>query len=410
VLYECVTGHPPFQRDSDVAMLYAHLQDERPHASAVRADVPPALDALLVRGMARDADERYQSGSALARALREALGQTSTTLPFAVQPPAQTPQPTQGGGSTPPLSAPPVAPTQAGSHQPSPLPAAQTQIRTTPPPGAYVPPGSGGASTPQGPGRNGGNRTPLLIGGGVAALAVGAIVAVALASGGGGGGGTSTQVIDTTTPPTTETTESLTTQTTTTGPTGPTSTDPTDPNTIPALDGVYHSDAGPEFGYPAGWTLDKTARKDTPKETFFEYVAAGSHGVTNTPMYARVVFGPPADFDFFDSVTQLVNKAKDSVRNSPFTWTATFNPSPATVTIDGAPGALLGFSWKSKSTADPTEGAGYLFVARNAAQKKWIYGWTAYDTEDGNEVGTVRIDARRDTLAKMVDTVRWSSS
>ncbi len=137
VLYECVTGHPPFQRDSDVAMLYAHLQDERPHASAVRGDVPPALDALLVRGMARDPDERYQSGSALARALREALGKGSATLPFPVQAPPTT-QATQVGGSTPPLSPPPpgadpdrtaAALAAAGGPHPGPLHATAGPVR-----------------------------------------------------------------------------------------------------------------------------------------------------------------------------------------------------------------------------------------------------------------------------------------
>ena len=98
------------------------------------------------------------------------------------------------------------------------------------------------------------------------------------------------------------------------------------------------------------------------------------------------------------------------MRNSPFTWTATFNAAPQNVTIDGAPGAVLGYSWKSKSTADPTEGAGYLFVARNVAQKKWIYGWAAYDTEDSETVGQTRIDTRRTTLADVLDTIHWTSS
>src|SRR5262249_4100597 len=233
-----------------------------------------------------------------------------------------------------------------------------------------------------------------------------------LASGGGGGGNTTTQVLNPTTttapPPTTTTTPPTTTTTPPTTSTVPTSTDPTDPNTVPTLDAVYKSDSGPQFSYPANWKPDKTARRDTPKETFFEYVALASHTLTDTPMYVRVVFGPSPDFHFFGSVNSLVDQAKKSVRNSPFDWNATFLSSVANVTIDGSPGAVLGFSWKGKGSTG-TEGAGYLFAARNNDLRKWIYGWAAYDTQDREEVGESRIDTRRTTLSEILDTIHWNS-
>ena len=73
VVYESLTAHPPFERDSDIATLYAHLQDDRPRPSQLRPGMPPAVDAVVAKGMARNANDRYQSGSELGRALRDAL-------------------------------------------------------------------------------------------------------------------------------------------------------------------------------------------------------------------------------------------------------------------------------------------------------------------------------------------------
>jgi YVTN family beta-propeller protein len=73
VLYECLTGEVPFRRCTDVATLYAHLEDEPPRPSACRSDVMPAMDAVVARAMAKDPAGRWQTGEALARAARGAL-------------------------------------------------------------------------------------------------------------------------------------------------------------------------------------------------------------------------------------------------------------------------------------------------------------------------------------------------
>jgi YVTN family beta-propeller protein len=73
VLFECLTAEVPFPRRSEVATIYAHLEETPPRASARRRDVPEALDAVLSRALAKDPKRRWQTGSELATAARAAL-------------------------------------------------------------------------------------------------------------------------------------------------------------------------------------------------------------------------------------------------------------------------------------------------------------------------------------------------
>src|SRR5262249_49930686 len=59
LLFECLTGHKPFDRETDVAVIHAHLADERPQLSAARPDLPTELDAVLARALAVDENERF---------------------------------------------------------------------------------------------------------------------------------------------------------------------------------------------------------------------------------------------------------------------------------------------------------------------------------------------------------------
>ena len=55
VLYECLVGQPPFRRDSDLAVVFAHLEAEPPAPSAERPELPPALDAVIAEGAGQGA-------------------------------------------------------------------------------------------------------------------------------------------------------------------------------------------------------------------------------------------------------------------------------------------------------------------------------------------------------------------
>jgi class 3 adenylate cyclase/ABC-type transport system substrate-binding protein/streptogramin lyase len=74
VLFECLAGRPPYQRETDLAVVFAHLSDAAPALSALRPELPASLDAVLARGLAKDPDDRYPAASQLIADARAAIG------------------------------------------------------------------------------------------------------------------------------------------------------------------------------------------------------------------------------------------------------------------------------------------------------------------------------------------------
>ncbi len=74
VLYECLTGVVPFPKDSDAAVLYAHVAEPAPLVTAHRPELPPAVDQVLQRGMAKEAEERPSCAGELILEIDAALG------------------------------------------------------------------------------------------------------------------------------------------------------------------------------------------------------------------------------------------------------------------------------------------------------------------------------------------------
>jgi Protein kinase domain len=68
VLYESLTREVPYPRDSELAAIWAHIEDAPPSVVAHGLDVPAVLDDVIRRGMAKDPDERFPSAGDLARA------------------------------------------------------------------------------------------------------------------------------------------------------------------------------------------------------------------------------------------------------------------------------------------------------------------------------------------------------
>jgi hypothetical protein len=73
VLYEALSGDLPFARDNRAAMFYAHLSEPPPRLTERQAGLPPELDDVMARGLAKEPDDRYSSASELVAAAREAL-------------------------------------------------------------------------------------------------------------------------------------------------------------------------------------------------------------------------------------------------------------------------------------------------------------------------------------------------
>src|SRR5262249_32226804 len=55
VLYQCLAGQVPYPREADVASMYSHLNEPPPMVSAVRPEIPAAMDEVVARGMTTSA-------------------------------------------------------------------------------------------------------------------------------------------------------------------------------------------------------------------------------------------------------------------------------------------------------------------------------------------------------------------
>jgi hypothetical protein len=73
MLYECLTGERPFERESELALVYAHLNDPPPRATDVRSELPEGLDGVIATTLAKEPENRYASCGELAAAGRAAL-------------------------------------------------------------------------------------------------------------------------------------------------------------------------------------------------------------------------------------------------------------------------------------------------------------------------------------------------
>ncbi|WP_280304733.1 serine/threonine protein kinase [Nocardia neocaledoniensis] len=81
-LFRLLTGATPFEAGNPVAVIQGHLQLPPPRASALRPDLPPALDAVIARGMAKRPAERFPTCAEFAAAAAKALANPAAAQPF----------------------------------------------------------------------------------------------------------------------------------------------------------------------------------------------------------------------------------------------------------------------------------------------------------------------------------------
>ena len=121
VLYETLTGTPTYEKDSEVALMYAHLLEPPPQVTHKRPDLSPEIDAVVARAMAKSPDDRYATTLEFATAMRKALIGTETRLTQqSDQVRATETVLTAGAAGT--AAAPPAEPPPPAA-QPAPLPA-----------------------------------------------------------------------------------------------------------------------------------------------------------------------------------------------------------------------------------------------------------------------------------------------
>ncbi len=74
VLYECLTGRVPFEKDLDAAIIWAHVEETPAMPTTLRPELPPEIDEVFGRVLAKRPDERYGSCREFVEAARMALG------------------------------------------------------------------------------------------------------------------------------------------------------------------------------------------------------------------------------------------------------------------------------------------------------------------------------------------------
>jgi serine/threonine-protein kinase len=82
LVYHCLTGELPFARDTDVAVIYAHLSEEPPRITSVRPELPGGLDAVIAKALEKAPERRFQTCADLmsaARAVIDAAGPLADT-------------------------------------------------------------------------------------------------------------------------------------------------------------------------------------------------------------------------------------------------------------------------------------------------------------------------------------------
>jgi Protein kinase domain len=129
VLYQTLAGAPPFDRDTDVGMIYAHLVEPPPAITERRPDLPVELDAVLARALSKRPADRYQSCRELVTAVRQAVGVASGA--------------TVSGGTGSRAPATRLAPVSAPPTTAAPAPAPPTTAAPTPVPPTTAAPAPG---------------------------------------------------------------------------------------------------------------------------------------------------------------------------------------------------------------------------------------------------------------------------
>ena len=125
--FELLAGSPPFRRDENMAVMWAQLNAAPPQLTSLRPDLPPAVDRVLARGLAKSPAERFPSCVAFSAALHQAcapvLDGTAGPVPGSAPPRATRPAaPTAADPVPTPAAAPPPRPARRPNSPPAPRP------------------------------------------------------------------------------------------------------------------------------------------------------------------------------------------------------------------------------------------------------------------------------------------------
>ncbi len=74
MVFECLSGHPPYPRDLEVGVLWAHVEEPPPRVTGERPELSPEIDDVVAAAMAKDPGARTATAGEVAAGLRSAFG------------------------------------------------------------------------------------------------------------------------------------------------------------------------------------------------------------------------------------------------------------------------------------------------------------------------------------------------
>jgi serine/threonine protein kinase len=185
VVYESLSGQPPFRAETEASVIHAHLVEPPPKLTTTRPDLPLGINDVIVTAMAKAKEDRFSSAGELVRALR------AVALGTGVSPQARGAREVSGAPetvfATPGGAGPPAPPGvgQAGGAPPTQLPPTGAPAAESPPP------------PPRGPRTVTLSGRRLAIAAAALVLIAGGIVAAVLVSGGSTKGAATTTSMST---------------------------------------------------------------------------------------------------------------------------------------------------------------------------------------------------------------------
>jgi serine/threonine-protein kinase len=106
VLYEALTGRPPFMGDSPMSVAFQHVSTEALPPSSLNPDVPKSLDAVVMKALRKDPTARYQTAEEMRQDLLSALRGERVDVPAVI--PVAAAVPSEGATATRVLTIPPA--------------------------------------------------------------------------------------------------------------------------------------------------------------------------------------------------------------------------------------------------------------------------------------------------------------
>jgi serine/threonine-protein kinase len=146
VLYECLTGRVPFEKDLDAAIIWAHVEETPTMPTILRPELPPQIDEVFGRVLAKRPDERYGSCREFVQAAQQALGVDGRATGSSLTYGATTADPQTRPRGITPVSRPSIPPDQFSWSGRISQPSAPAPVAPDP-----VAPGSAPATPPTDP-------------------------------------------------------------------------------------------------------------------------------------------------------------------------------------------------------------------------------------------------------------------